>query len=198
VDIPADTGTGPHFVVTNLCEQPLTAFFLQKSAPEDGKVEGGVLWDALTLGQSPIAKGGTVSPPLGHVEGQPFTDKIEVVAAVWADGSTFGNPARLKLIISNRTAELRSYDRAISLLQKGIQQNWTRDEYLAAWDEQKKAGPLTGAAAAIMESNLQRNPSLDSTSKLQRTIQRFLDMFFQRRDILRQSKPELSAVGNPN
>jgi hypothetical protein len=57
---------------------------------------------------------------------------------------------------------------------------------------------MTGAAAGIMESNLQRNSSLDSPSNLQRVMQCLLEMFIHYRDLLRPSKPELSAGDNPN
>ena len=197
LDLQPDTGSGPHFVVTNLCAEPLTAFYLETTSSADGRPTGGQLWDALTLHRSPIAKDGTMSQSLGHVVGQPFSDKIEISAAIWADGSTYGDPERLKLILSIRVSDLQSYERAISDLQKGIQANWTRDQYLAAWDQENKNAPMTGAAA-IMESNLRRNPSLDSSNHLQRIMQRFLDMFIEYRDLLRQSKPELTAIGNPN
>jgi hypothetical protein len=144
--------------------------------------------------RSPVPKDGTMSQSLGHAAGQPFSDKIEITAAVWTDGSTFGDPEQLKRIFLNRVADLQSYERAISLTQKGLQENWTRDQYLVAWDQENKNTRMTGAAAGIMESNLQRNPSLDSPSNLQRIMQHFLEMFIQYRDLLRQSKPELSAV----
>jgi hypothetical protein len=98
----------------------------------------------------------------------------------------------------NRITDLQSYERAISLLQKGLQENWTRDEYVAAWDQENKKAPLTGAAAGMMEVNLRRNSGLDSPSNLQRIMQHFREMFIQYRDVLRQSKPELNAVGNSN
>ncbi len=194
VDLQPDTGNGPHFVVTNLCAEPLTAFYLETFSSLDGKPKGGQLWDALLLHRSPIAKDATMSQSLGHVAGQPFSDKIEITAAVWADGNTFGNPESLKRILLNRIGDLHSYERAITLLQRGLQENWTRDQYLTAWDQEIKKARMTGAAAAITESNLQRNASLDSPSNLQRIMQHFLEMFIQYRDLLRQSKPELSAV----
>jgi hypothetical protein len=194
LDLEPDTGSGPHFVVTNLCVEPLTAFYLEASSSADGRPTGGQLWDALLPRRSPLAKDGTMSQPLAHVVGQPFSDKVEITAAVWADGSTFGDADHLKRIFLNRIADLRSYEQAISLVQKGLHGNWTRDQYLAAWDQEKKKSPMTGAAAGIMESNFQRNPSLDSPSNIQRIMQHFLEMFIQYRDILRQSKPDLTAV----
>jgi hypothetical protein len=105
---------------------------------------------------------GTISQSLAHVVGQPFSDKIEITAAVWADGGTFGDPEKLKRIFLNRITDLQSYERAISLVQKGLQENWTRDQYVAAWDQENKKAPLTGAAAGMMEVNLWRNSGLDS------------------------------------
>jgi len=197
LDTQPDTGPGPHFVVTNLCEQPLTAFFLENFSPDDGKTKGGQLWDALMPHRAPIAKGENVSGPLGHVVGQPFSDTVEVTAGIWADGSTFGNPERLKRILSNRAAELRSYDWTISLVQKGLQQNWTRDQYLAELDQYKSEGHLPGYAAATLRANLQNFSSDDSPNALYHVLQRLTGTFTQMRDMLRQSKPELSAAGNP-
>ena len=105
---------------------------------------------------------------------------------------------KAKLILSIRVSDLQSYERAISDLQKGIQANWTRDQYLAAWDQENKqraddrrsCNPSNRISAEI--------PSLDSSNHLQRIMQRFLDMFIEYRDLLRQSKPELTAIGNPN
>jgi hypothetical protein len=198
LDLQPDTGGGPHFVVTNLCAEPLTAFYLETSSSAGGRPTGGQLWDALSPHRSPLAKDGTISQSLAHVVGQPFSDKIETTAAVWADGGTFGDPEKLKRIFLNRITDLQSYERAISLVQKGLQENWTRDQYVAAWDQENKKAPLTGAAAGMMEVNLWRNSGLDSPSNLRRIMQHFREMFIPYRDVLRQSKPDLNAVGNSN
>jgi len=108
LDLQPDTGGGPHFVVTNLCAEPLTAFCLETSSSVDGKPTGGQLWDALVPHRSLIAKEGTMAQSLAHVVGQPFSDKIEITAAVWADGSTFGDPDKLKRIFLNRITDLQS------------------------------------------------------------------------------------------
>ena len=197
VDVQADTGGGPHLTVRNLCDESLTALYLQKSAPGDGKVESGLLWDAVIQNQPSVPKDGSLSLPIPHREGQPLSGKSEVGAAIWANGSTFGNPEQLRKILSNRTAAMWNYTRAISVLEKGLKQNWTRDEYLAAWVEQNKGAPMT-SAAAMMEANLRRNPSADSPDALKRVMHNVLEIFIQRRDILRQSKPELDPVGNPD
>jgi hypothetical protein len=57
VEIQSDDERGPRSVVTNLCDAPLTAFFLQSFSPKDEKAAGGRLWDAFTQNASPIGKG---------------------------------------------------------------------------------------------------------------------------------------------
>jgi hypothetical protein len=178
-EIQSDDERGPRSVVTNLCDAPLTAFFLQSFSPKDEKAAGGRLWDAFTQNASPIGKDGHISFPLSQVVGEPFPDKLEVVAAIWADGSTFGNPARQKLILGNRIACEQSYDAAISLLQRGLQENWTREEYLEALDQRKRDKRLLDVAGETMESNLTRNPSVDSFWNLERFMRRLMELFLQ-------------------
>jgi hypothetical protein len=198
VDLQPDSGDGPHFMLRNFCDAPLTAIYLQVVSPDDGKVQGGQVWDGLMQRQPPIAKGGSASLQLAHVAGKPFSSKIEVGAAVWSDGSTFGNPELLRNILSFRAAELRSYERAISFLKRGLERNWTRDEYIAAWEQQKQEAPTTSVAFVIMESNIQRNPSVESPDNLRRVMERLMQTFTEKRDLLRQSKPDPEAVDNPN
>jgi MoxR-like ATPase len=75
-------------------------------------------------------------------------------------------------------------------LQKGIEQNWTRDEYLAAWDQQQKKVRITSIAAEYMQASIQRNPDADSPAKLQRAMRCLLEIFIERRNIFRLSKPD--------
>lgn len=198
VDLQPDIGNGPHFALRNFCDAPLTAIFLHIVSPDDARVEAGQLWDALMQRQPPVAKGGSASIQLVHRAGQPFTAKIDVGAAVWADGSTFGNPELVWHILANRAVDMRSCDWAISLLQQGLQQNWTRDQYVAALDQKKKEGLVSGFLDTSIRGNLQRNPILDSAGGLPQVLQRMTETFAQKRDLLRQSKPDLSALGNPN
>jgi hypothetical protein len=192
----SDSGDGPHFMLRNFCDAPLTAVYLQIVSLDDGRVEAGESWDALMQRQPPVPKGEITSIQLFHRAGQRFSAKVDVGAAVWADGSTFGNPELLRRILSNRAVDMRSCDWAISLLQQGLQQNWNRDQYIAALDQKKKEASVSGFVDTSIPSNLQRNPLVDAAGGLQHVLQRMTEIFAQKRDLLRQSKPDLSAVGN--
>jgi hypothetical protein len=195
VEIHSITEHGPQIVLTNLTEEPLTACFLQISFWKEDRKPIGELWDAFLQNTSPIAKDGDVSLPLGHVVGQPLPDKVEVAAAVWADGTTFGSPDELKRILSNRAYRAHSLDRIISLLQTGIQQDWTRDQYLTALDDKSRA---ISAEAYGLRSTLEANPNLDTKPRVrQKIIQTMLDSFSKERDLLRQSKPDFNTPINP-
>ena len=191
VEIHSVTERGPQIVLTNLSEEPLTACFLQISFWKEDRKPIGELWDAFLQNTSPIAKDGDVSLPLGHVVGQPLPDKVEVAAAVWADGTTFGSPDELKRILSNRAYRAHSLDRIISLLQMGLQQEWTRDHYLVALDQ----APTVSSQAYGLRSTLNANPNLDTKPRVrQRIVQRMLDSFSRERDLLRQSKPDFTRL----
>jgi hypothetical protein len=87
---------------------------------------------ALLQDELPIEPGGRITQHLSHAVGGPLPDKIEVVAGVWADGETFGQPDWVKVILKNREIQASAYEQATSMLQRGLDQNWTRDQYLQA------------------------------------------------------------------
>ena len=195
VEIHSLTEHGPQIVLTNLSEEPLTACYLETSFWKEDRKPSGMVWDVFLQHQSPLAKDVDVSLPLGHVVGQPYPDKVEVAAAVWADGTTFGPSDHLRRILSNRAYRAHSLDRIISLLQTGIQQDWTRDQYLTALDNKSRA---ISAEAYGVKSTLDANPNLDTRPQVrQKVIQRFIDSFSAEREVLRQSKPDISTPYNP-
>jgi hypothetical protein len=133
--------------------------------------------------------------PLGHFVGQPYPDKTEVAAAVWADGTTFGPSDHLKRILSNRAYQANTLNRVISLLQTGLQQEWTRDQYLAALD---KAPDALASQAFGVRSTLKVNTNLDANPNIRKKlIQDLIDRLSAERDALRQSKPDFNAPINP-
>jgi hypothetical protein len=194
-DIHSLTEHGPQIVLTNLSEEPLTACYLQTSFWKVDRKPSGKLWDVFVQNLSPLAKDAEVSIPLGHMVGESYPDKVEVAAAIWADGTTFGRPDLLKLILSSRAYRANSLDQIISLLQTGVQQDWTRDQFLAALDGKSQA---TSLEASSLKSTLQANPNMDTRPRVrQRLIQIMLDTFSRRRDALRQSKPDFNTPINP-
>jgi hypothetical protein len=195
VEIHSITEHGPQIVLTNLSEEPLTACYLQTSFWKEDRKPSGILWDAFVQNVPAIAKDADVSMPLGHVGGEPNPDKVEVAAAVWADGTTYGSPDQLNRVFSNRAYWANSLSRVISLLQAGLQQEWTRDQYLAALD---KAPDAVTSQAFGVRSTLKVNTNLDAKPGiLKKIIQEFVDRLSTERDALRQSKPDFNAPMNP-
>jgi hypothetical protein len=189
------TEHGPQIVLTNLAEEPLTACYLQTSFWREDRKPIGQLWDALAQNLSPLVKDAEISIPLVHMGGESYPDKVEVAAAVWADGTTFGRPDQLKRILSNRASRANSLDQVISLVETGIQQDWTRDHFLAVLDSKTLA---TSVEAYSLKSTLQANPKLETRPRdRQRIIQLMLDTFNKRRDALRHSKPDFNTPINP-
>ena len=196
VVIDSVTEREPQIILTNLSEVPLTACFINISFWRENRKQGGVLWDAFLINKPQIAKEANVSLPLGHVDGEPYPDKVEVAAAIWADGTTFGDADYLKHILRGRADLANKFDRVISLLQTGLQQEWTRDQYLAALE---KLPDASKPQAYGVRSTLKLNTNLDGHQAiLKHLIQEFIDRFGVQRDALRQSKPDFTALYIPN
>ena len=122
---------------------------------------------------------------------------MEVAAAVWADGRTFGRPDLLKAILMQRTSFLNGYDAGITLLQTGREQNWTRGEYLAAVDRVKTGPSLSSVATRAIKSTLEANPRLDERPRsLRNVVEHMVESFTQRRDALRQIEAGHSCSRN--
>jgi len=196
VEIHSANERDTRIVLTNLSEQSLTAFFLHISYASENRAASKMLWDAFQQNKSPVAKNATVELPLGHAPGVPFLGKIKVAAAVWADGATFGSPDELRHIFANRAFRARALDRIISLLQTGLQQQWTRDKYLAALEQEPK---FVASQALGLSSTLKANENLDSDPRTrQKLIEEMLQRFAEERDALRRSKPDFTAPYIPN
>jgi hypothetical protein len=183
-------------VLTNLSEEPLTAVYLEISYLSENRTPSKMGWDALLQNKSPIAKNANLSLPLGHTPGVPFLGKVEVAAAVWARGTMFGPPDKLKYIFTNRAYWARAFDRLIPLLQTGLQQEWTREQYLVALE--KMPDELTRQAFGV-RSTLKVNSDFDANLEIRKKlIQQFIERFSAQRDALRQSKPDFTAPYIPN
>ena len=184
----------PRIILTNLSEEPLTAVYLQMYSSTENRKRSGELWDAFLQNRSPLAKDVGISLSLSHAVGERIPDKVEVAAAIWADGTTFGPPDQLKRILSNRASRAAVLDGLVSFLQTGLQQEWTREQYLAALDQ----APTVSSQAYGLRSTLNANPNLDTKPRVrQKVIQRFIDSFSAEREVLRQSKPDISTPYNP-
>lgn len=185
-----------HIVLTNLSEELLTAVYLEISYLSEDRAPSKMGWDAFLQDKSPIAKNATVSLPLGHASGVPFLGRVEVVAAVWARGTMFGPPGQLNYIFANRAYYVRVFDRLIPLLQTGLQEEWTSEQYLVALD--KMPDQLTRLAFGV-RSTLKVNTNFDANLEIRKKlIQDFIHRFTAQRDALRQSKPDFTAPYIPN
>jgi hypothetical protein len=196
VVIDSVTEPQPQIILTNLSEVPLTACFMNISIWSEARRQGVTLWDAFLLNKPPIAKEANVSMPLGHIVGQPYPDKVEVAAAVWADGTTYGDADLLKHILRGRASRAQALNQIVLLLQTGLEQEWTRDQFLAALD--KMPDVLTREAFGV-RSTLKVNTNIDANPKIRKNlIQTFIDRLSPERDALRQSKPDFTAPYIPN
>jgi hypothetical protein len=174
---------------------PLTAFVVEMSHSAENRRSSGVRWDAILQRHSPLEKDASVSLALGHFTSEPYPDKVEVAAAVWADGTTFGRPDLLKRILTNRANQANALDRLISIMQKGLQEDWRREQYQIVIEREPE---WVSIQARGLVSSIKANANFDSQIRVRQTIiQLLLDLSVKDRDALRQSKPDISAPKNP-
>jgi hypothetical protein len=196
VEIQTSNERDTRIVLTNLSNEPLTAFVLRISYLSENRKPEKMDWDVFLLNTSPLAKNANVSFPLGHAPGVPFLGKVEVAAAVWARGTMFGPPGQLKYIFTNRAYRVRALDRVISLLQTGLQQQWTRNQYFAALAHEPNS---VSSQASVVRSSLNENKNFDADPALrQAVVRKLINSFSAEREALRQSKPDFTAPYIPN
>jgi hypothetical protein len=128
----------PLLIITNSYQFSLTAYAVQigpKSASDRPQT---LIYDALTrVGlRATVPRGLSHKIGVPHIVGGPVPD-AKLVAAVWEDGSTFGPDELLSRVTNSRRALADSYDRAIAILQNGLDKNWTAEEYLTAAQQLK-------------------------------------------------------------
>jgi len=135
--------TGDHpgrILVTNALQYPLTAIAIEIASEEGSKLPAQThIYDALTRSQlsAPIARGLTFVTYVGHTAGKTIPNAI-ITAAIWEDGSTYGPSDVLNLILEGRRNTLAAFDRTLSILQSGIDADWTSSRYLTALEAEKQ------------------------------------------------------------
>jgi hypothetical protein len=141
--------------------------------------------------QGPFEPGAAMEMYLPHVSPGALPDKVEVVAGIWADGETFGEADWVKELVDRRASLASTYEQAISLLQQGLDQNWTRDQYLAAVNNllapsggRPSPYDLIRTAVALIPNSL-----VDDPEALQHAIQDLSAHFTQKLEQLRPAKP---------
>jgi hypothetical protein len=200
----------PRIVVTNLHQYALTAFVARTDPTAAHSITNTMVFDALArVGLlAPIPRGLSFVTSVPHVVGESAPDPV-LAAAVWEDGSTYGPDDLLARISSNRSALADSYDRAIAMLQTGLNKNWTAAEYNAAAQQIKLQRDATQAAtseAAMAEFipirtisvNMDRAPQENRPAKRATKIARtLLTRFTQDRDALRAALSESAFPADP-
>jgi hypothetical protein len=181
---------GAKFSLKNLNNKSLTACVLQLSSSSETKPQGKTQWDSLVQNVPPIAPGESMAQFLGHAVGGPIPDKVEVLAGVWEDGETFGEPAWVKRILGARQLQANAYGLAITLLRQGAEQNWTLEQYKQALSDKPNSLPFVS-----LKSTLGANEGFSQRpSSLRHVMQIMLDSFTRRYEEFQRSKPTIENL----
>jgi hypothetical protein len=186
----------PRMVITNLHQYALTAFIVRTDPTAADGITNTLVYDALsrTALLAPIPRGLNFVMGVPHVVGESVPDPA-LAAAVWEDGSTYGPDDLLARISRSRSALADCYDRAIAMLQTGLDKNWTAAEYSAGVQQLKVPAtrpPMSETAmadfipintiAVNMDHITQENRPAKRATQIARTL---LTRFTQDRDALR-------------
>jgi hypothetical protein len=116
------------------------------------------------------------------------------IAGVWADGETFGVAEWVKAILDNRASLISAYEQAISLLQQGLDQKWTRGQYLAAVSSKSNYLLPFSAIRSTLKAG---RSSDDDPQSLQLAMQALSAYFTQNLDSLQRAKSSEKVPSNP-
>lgn len=108
-EINSTSDRGPNFTLANLSAKTLTAAQIRFSSSSKAAPETEMAWDPILQGSGdprsqtagPLEPGAGMTLSLPHVVGRPLPDTVEVIAGIWADGETFGQPDRVKLLLTS-------------------------------------------------------------------------------------------------
>jgi hypothetical protein len=185
IEIHATGERGPTYTVTNLSGKRVSACVLEISSSSQRAKKSKTVWDALIQGQPPIEPGASISQYLPHVVGGPLPDKVEVIAVVWVDGETFGQPVWVNNILKNRAMRASEYEDAAAILQQGLDQNWSSNQYQQAFADKPDSGPVYTVRTALTATQQTGQTPQEFTH----TMQFLLQSFKQYADKLRKSIP---------
>ena len=174
---------GPTYTITNLSGKPVGALVLEISSSSQPARKAKRPWDSILEGHRPIEPGAGLSRPVYELAFSPLPDRIKVIAAVWTDGETFGAPASVNLILNNRALHASQYEDAAAILQRGLNQNWTRDQYEQAFRDKPDNGPVYTVRTALSATAAQ-SPQI-FTGTMQNLLSNFLELSKE----LRKVKP---------
>jgi hypothetical protein len=95
----------------------------------------------------------------------------------------------VKMLLAGRESVVSAYEQAISLLQEGRDQNWTRNQYFAALSSKPNSLPFYS-----MRRTLDANPNFDQApGSLKLAMQDLLEYFTRNLALRRKAKPPGSA-----
>lgn len=196
-----EAARGPRVIVTNLYQEPLTAFVVQTEPKSERELPQTLPWDALESSWAAIPRGLSLIQGIPRIVGKPVPE-AKLVAAVWEDGSTFGPDELLQRIYTKRSALAELFDRAVQLLETGLKQRWTREQYLEAVDrELQPPSERPGLSAAevhraatiptmTIRGNLQGGMKVDGQpATLEFAVRKLIEICRQRRDSLEAGMP---------
>jgi hypothetical protein len=180
-----EKGQGPSFAVTNLTAKTVTACVFEQSYPSQGARKATMVWDALVQGNIPIEPGQTVLRPLTPTPGNALPNKVEAIAGIWADGESFGPPKWASNIFNNRALRASENEDAAAILQRGLDQNWNRNQYQQAFSDKPDSGPVYIVRTALTATQQTGQTPQEFTH----TMQFLLQSFKQQADKLRKAVP---------
>jgi len=190
IEIHIEEAGSPKYKVTNLTGKTVTACVVRLSSSLESKDQSHTVWDALIQNVPPIEPNSSISQFLGHRVGGPLPDNVEVVAGVWVDGETFGDPDWVNVILKGRESLVAAYDQAITLLREGMDQKWAREQYLQALNQEPNSAPFRRIRDTLTANeNLNKQPE-----RMNPLMQKMLDFFVEKSEQLKKAKPTPSIV----
>ena len=150
-----------------------------------------MVWDSLLVDEPPVEPNAHMSGNVPHIVGNPYPDKVEIIAGVWADGETFGQPEWVKIILTGREMQASAYEQAANFLQRGLDQNWTREQFLQALGEM-----LNSVGMYSIRSTLEANQSAERARVLRHILLGMLDTFTGKYERIRKAKPAAGVTPN--
>jgi hypothetical protein len=184
IEISATGEKGPSYAVTNLTAKTITACVFELSYSPQGTRKSKMVWDALVQGDPPIEPGRTILRPFLPIVGSSLPSKVEVIAGVWADGQSFGQPEWANNIFKTRATRASEYEDAAAILQQGLDQNWTPNQYQLVFSDKPDSGPVyTVRTALAVNQQAAHTPQVFT-----HTMQFLLQSFRQQSNQLRKAK----------
>lgn len=194
----------PRFSITNVSTKTLVACTISVSVATVSRTQIKMNWNPLVRaahgpkgdGQGPLEPGKTLTLILPRVVGGPLPDKIEVIAGIWEDGETFGEPTWTKVLMEMNASIVSAYEQAIALIKEGIENNWTREQYLAALEGKPDSLPFDS-----MRQTFEANQALDQRPEHAKNVAQILSHRFEQDLLLlrpqKAVEPVASAPGHP-